>query len=146
MSSDHLPILIGLQTTATSSHARQRTYINLKKADWTQYRQEMSSHHLPTDCQKDEKLFRTTLLKAASHHIPTGIRKLYTQHVPAEILAILSCRQWHHNSRPMKETLHSRHHSTVLPRLGASKKESLKNLHTPIRFGCSSHRQQPSTE
>ena len=54
--SDHLPILIGLQTTATSSPARHRTYINLKKDDWTGYRQEierkLSSRHLPTDCQK----------------------------------------------------------------------------------------------
>ena len=41
MSSDHLPILIGLQTTATSSPARHRTYINLKKDDWTGYRQEI---------------------------------------------------------------------------------------------------------
>ena len=76
LSSDHLPILIGLQTTATSSPARHRTYINLKKADCTGYRQEierkLSSRHLPTDCQKDEKLFRATLLKAASHHITTG--------------------------------------------------------------------------
>ena len=32
--------------------------------------------------------------------------------------------------KPMKETLHSRHHSTVLPRLTASRKESLQNLHT----------------
>ena len=32
--------------------------------------------------------------------------------------------------RPMKETLHSRHHSTVLPRHGTSRKESLQNLHT----------------
>ena len=74
MSSDHLPILIGLQTTSTSSPARHRKYINLRKADWTGYRQEierkLSSCHLPTDCQKDEKLFRATLLKAASHHIP----------------------------------------------------------------------------
>ena len=95
MSSDHLPILIGLQTTATSSTAWHRTYINLKKADWTGYRQEieskLSSRHLPTDCQKDEKLFRATLLKAASHHIPTGRRKLYTQ-VPAEILAMMEER------------------------------------------------------
>ena len=96
MSSDHLPILIGLQTTATSSPARHRTYINLKKADWTGYRQEierkLSSRHLPTYCQKDEKLFRATLLKAASHHIPTGRRKLYTQQVPAEILAMMEER------------------------------------------------------
>ena len=96
MSSDHLPILIGLQTTATSSPSRHRTYINLKKADWTGYKQEierkLSSRHLPTDCQKDEKFFRATLLKAASHHIPTGRRKLYTQQVPAEILDMMEER------------------------------------------------------
>ena len=32
--------------------------------------------------------------------------------------------------RPMKETLHSRDHSTVLPRLGSSRMESHQNLHT----------------
>ena len=96
MSSDHLPILIGLQTIATSSPARHRTYINLKKADWTRYRQEiernLSSRHHPTDCQKDEKLCRATLLKAAPHHNPTGRRVLHTQQVPAEILAMMAAR------------------------------------------------------
>ena len=98
MSSDHLPILIGLQTTATSSPARHRTYINLKKADWTGYKQEierkLSSCDLPTDCQKDEKLFLATLLKAASHHIPTatGRPKLYTQQVQVEIFAMMEER------------------------------------------------------
>ena len=33
-------------------------------------------------------------------------------------------------ARPMKETLHSRHHSTVLPRPGSSKMESRQSLHT----------------
>ena len=32
--------------------------------------------------------------------------------------------------RPMKETLHSRHHSNVLPRLGSSRMESHQNLKT----------------
>ena len=32
--------------------------------------------------------------------------------------------------RPMKETHHTRHHSTVLPRLGSNRMESLQNLHT----------------
>ena len=32
--------------------------------------------------------------------------------------------------RPMKETLHSRHNSTVLPRLSVSREESLRKLHT----------------
>ena len=31
---------------------------------------------------------------------------------------------------PMKETLHSRHHTSVLPRLGASRKETIQNLYT----------------
>ena len=34
--------------------------------------------------------------------------------------------------RPMKEILHSRHHSTVLLSFGASRKESLQNLHTHV--------------
>ena len=37
----------------------------------------MSSRQLPTDCQKDEKLFQATLLKAASHHILTGRRNVH---------------------------------------------------------------------
>ena len=51
----------------------------------------MSSSHNPTDCQKVEKLFLATLLKTASHHIPTGRgrRKLHTQQVPAETLAMM---------------------------------------------------------
>ena len=52
----------------------------------------LSSRHLPTDCQKDEKLFRATLLKAASHHIPTGRRKLCMQQVPADILDMMEER------------------------------------------------------
>ena len=51
-----------------------------------------SCHHLLTDCQKDEKLFRATLLNAAPHHISTGIRKFYTQEVPVDILAMMGER------------------------------------------------------
>ena len=109
MSSDHLPILIGVQTMATSSPARRRTYINLKKADWARYRQEierkLSYRHLPTDYQKDEKLFRATLLKAASHRIPTGRRKLYTQQVPAEILAMMEERYGLRKQDPASDRL-----------------------------------------
>ena len=32
--------------------------------------------------------------------------------------------------RPMKETLHCRHHSTVLPKFGSNRMESHQNLHT----------------
>ena len=109
MSSDHLPILIGLQTTASSSPAPHRTYINFNKADLTGHMQEierkLSTRHLPTCCQKDEKLFRATLLKAAFHHIPTGRCKLYTQQVPAEILATKKERDDLRNQDPASPRL-----------------------------------------
>ena len=46
----------------------------------------LSNRSLPTDCQRDEKIFRTVLLKAAPHHIPTGHHRHHEEPVPAEIL------------------------------------------------------------
>ena len=93
LSSDNIPILIILQMKTTSTPGLRRTYVNLKKADWDRYRQEvetaLSKRSLPTDCQIDEKIFRTVLLKAAPHHIPTG---QHEEPVPAEILDVMTRR------------------------------------------------------
>ena len=74
----------------------RRTYVNLKKANWDIYRQEVEAAQtkcsLPTDCQRDEKIFRTVLLKAASHHIPTRRHRLHEEAVPAEILDVMNRR------------------------------------------------------
>ena len=79
-----------------SNPGLRRTYVNLKKANWDRYRQEveaaLSKRSLPTDCQRDEKIFRTILLKAASHHIPTGRHRLHEEPVPAEILDVMNRR------------------------------------------------------
>ena len=81
LSSDHVPILIRLQMKTTSTPGLRR--VNPKKANWDRYRQEvetaLSKRSLPTDCQRDEKIFRIVLLKAASHHIPTGRHRLHTE-------------------------------------------------------------------
>ena len=70
-----------------------RTYVNLKKANWDRYRQEveaaLSNRSLPTECQKDEKIFRTVLLKAASH---TGRHSLHEEPVPEEIQDVMNRR------------------------------------------------------
>ena len=96
LSSDHLPILIRLQMNTTPKPGPRQTYVNLKKANWDRYRPEvesaMSKHSLPTDCQRDEKILRTILLKAASHHIPTGRHRLHEEFVPAEILDVMTRR------------------------------------------------------
>ena len=96
LGSDHLPILIRLQMKATSNPGLRRTYVNLKKANWDRYRLEveaaLSKRSLPTDCQRDEKIFCTVLLKAASHHIPNGRHILHEEPVPAEILDVMNRR------------------------------------------------------
>ena len=90
LSSDHLPILIRLQTKMTTTPGLRRTYVNLKKDNWDRYRQEvegaLSKRSLPTDCQRDEKIFHTVLLNAASHH------RLHEEPVPAEILDVMTRR------------------------------------------------------
>ena len=47
--------------------------------------------------------------------------------------------------RPMKETLYSRHHSTVLPRLGTSRKETTRSYTRGV-FCYSATRNHQSTE
>ena len=112
LSSDHLPILIRLQMKMTPKPGLCQTYVNLKKAIWDRYRLEveatLSKCLLPTDCQRDEKILRTILLKAASHHIPTGWHRLHEEPVPAEILDVMT--RW--------DALRKRDRTTpVLPRL-----------------------------
>ena len=71
-----------------------QVYVNLKKANWDRYRLEveaaLSKCSLPTDCQRDEKISRTILLKAALHYIPTGRHRLHEEPVPAEILDVMT--------------------------------------------------------
>ena len=52
----------------------------------------MSKRYFPTECQRDENIFRTVLLKAASHHIPNGRNRLHEEPVPAEILDVMTRR------------------------------------------------------
>ena len=64
----------------------------------------------------------------------TGAHKMASiDHLHQESLTLRVCHgitTQEPRPRPMKETLHSRHHSTVLPRLGSSRMESHQNLHT----------------
>ena len=91
-SSDHLPILIRLQMKTPSNPGLRRTYVNQKKANWDRYRQKveaaLSKRSLPTD--RGENIFRTVILNAASHHIPTGRHRLHEELRPAEILDVMN--------------------------------------------------------
>ena len=105
-----------------------QTYVNLKKDNWDRYRLEVKAalrkRSLPTDCQRDEKILRTILLKSASHHIPTGRHRLHEEPVPAEILDVMTRRD---DLRKRDRT------SSELPRLN---KDILKRIcdHKRINF------------
>ena len=43
LSSDHLPILNRLQMKTTTTPGLRRTYVNMKKANWDRYRQEVEA-------------------------------------------------------------------------------------------------------
>ena len=95
LGSDHLPILISLQMDVTINPIQHRTSNNLKKANWDRYSREIEyklSKRLPTNCQKGEKILRVIILKAASHHIPSGRHRLNTEQVPTEILEKMRAR------------------------------------------------------
>ena len=93
LSSDHLPIHIILQMKTPSHPGLRRIYVNLKKENWDRYRQEveaaLSMGSIPTDCQRDEKIFHTVLLKASSQYIPTLRHRLHVEPVPSEILDMI---------------------------------------------------------
>ena len=95
LSSDHLQILIRLQMKTPFNPGLHRTYVYLKKATWDRYRQDveaaLSKRSLPTECQIDEKIFRTVLLKAESYHMHIG-RQTPWEPVPAEILDVMNRR------------------------------------------------------
>ena len=96
LGSDHLPILINLQMYVPINPIQHRSSINLKKANWDRYSREiedkLSKRRLPTNCQKGENNLRVIILKAASHHIPSGRHRLNTEPVPTEILEKLRAR------------------------------------------------------
>ena len=81
----------------SSTPSLHRNYVNLKKANWERYSKDieeaLSTEPNPTDCQQGEKILRAAILKAASHHIPSGRHKLdHTEALPADIVDMMSAR------------------------------------------------------
>ena len=89
LGSDHLPILISLQIYVTINPIQHRSSINLKRENWDRYSREIEAKlrkiRLSANCQKGEKILRAIILKAASHHIPSGWHRINTELVPTEI-------------------------------------------------------------
>ena len=80
LSSDHLPIILSLTDTSPLSFSTHQTFTNFAKADWDKFKLETDSRfaslHLPPSSHfsapKLEKQFRSIILDAAKHNIPSG--------------------------------------------------------------------------
>ena len=95
LSSDHLPSNNLHKTTneATTNPGLRRSYVNLNKAYWDRYRQQVEAvlcrRSLPTNCQRDDNILCTVLPKAAPHHIHTG---RHEEHVLSDIVGVMTRR------------------------------------------------------
>ena len=118
-----------MKTTTTSG--LRRTSVNLNKANWERYRQEveaaLSKRCLPTDCQRDENIFCTVLLNAASHHIPTGRHRLHEEPVPTEILDVITKRDDLRKGDPTSPELPRLNYDTQ-NRIYAHKRQKLRDF------------------
>ena len=86
LSSDNLPILIRLQMKTTTILGLRRSISTWRKLTGTDTGKKWMPHWANVLLQqRDEKIFRTVLLNAASHHIRTGRHRLHKEPVPAEI-------------------------------------------------------------
>ena len=85
-SSDHLPIVITLDTEIKIQNSEKRTFTNFKKADWEKFKEitetEFESMPLPVDVYKGEKIFRKIINKAAKICIPSGRIKEIIPEIP----------------------------------------------------------------
>ena len=90
LSSDHLPILITLNTKTNFRLTQSRsTFTNYNKADWTLFTQEIEEalHDVlpPQNIHTDTKTLTNIILNADKHHIPKGKIRNTEKLLPQEI-------------------------------------------------------------
>ena len=89
LGSDHLPIVITLETDIKLTESKNRTYTNFKKANWELFTQEtelaFSKLPSPSNIYPGEKTFRRILTKSSKRAIPSGRIKDIIPEVPTEI-------------------------------------------------------------
>ena len=76
LASDHLPIHINMSRDIKKTNAPQKTFVNFKKADWTNFtaqsEESFAQAQLNDNVHESEKFFRQTINKAAKNNIPAG--------------------------------------------------------------------------
>ena len=111
-SSDHLPIIITIQSKHTSTH--RQTFSNYKKAHWSNFTQETETQFEQlnlspiTNINHTVARFNSIIQEADKKHIPKGNRKNHNPNFTSEIYALIRER----NNLRKTPTPHS--HNTSL--------------------------------
>jgi len=100
LSSDHLPIILSLTNTSPLSFSPKCTYTNFAKANWDLFKTKTESKFqtitLPnpshSSAPKLEKQFRSILLQASKHSIPSGRHVKHTPGITPTIKTLIDER------------------------------------------------------
>ena len=109
LASDHLPILITINSELSTIDRPRRTYINFKKADWACCA-EASDKYLAEAFEtrtneQAEKTFRKAENKASGLFIPAGRIRHFQPTMPASAKSLIDERDRKRGLNPVDETL-----------------------------------------
>ena len=107
--SDHLPILITINSELSTIDGPRRIYINLKNADWARYAvacdKYLAEAGETTTVEQAEKKFRKAVNKASGLFILTGRIQLFHPTLPASANSLADDRDRKRGLNPTDETL-----------------------------------------
>ena len=105
LGSDHLPILITMETEIKTIKSENKTYMNFKKANWEYFKDKTEEKFAtippPTDVYKGEKTFRKILNKVSKAAIPHGRIKEILPEVPSEAARLMKERDQRRQADPL---------------------------------------------
>ena len=108
LASDHLPILITINSELSTIDGPRRTYINFKKADWARYAEACDKYLAEAGetrtVEQAEKTFRKAVNKASGLFIPTGRIQHFQPTLPASAKSLTDERDRKRGLNPTDET------------------------------------------
>ena len=109
LASDHLPILITINSELSTIDGPRRNYINFKKADWARYADACDKYLAEAGetrtVEQAEKTFRKAVNKSSGLFIPAGRNQYFQPHMPASAKWLADERDRKRGLNPADETL-----------------------------------------
>ena len=111
LASNHLPILITINSELTTIDGPRRTYINFKKGDWAHYSEACDKYLAEAGktrtVEQAEKTFRKAVIKASGLFIPAGRIRHFQPTLPAPAKSLTDERDRRRRLNPTNEILHN---------------------------------------